>query len=312
MRSLLFASIAVSSVYVGQEALPQRTVRFPQGEIEARGACDVRPESIRCWDMDGAKSTELEDSIRAALGNGNEVSFRVGKKNRILVTRRPQTLPVSYRTGTNNSLYGNWQFGGEQTTEFIRYPAELSETQVVLIAQTTVQSSKDEEIAFREGAVAEIDGRKVEIGAVQKLIPGKTAPNPRFFNGYNRPPAGDAWNVVLGLTGKENEYVNWAFTPLDSSGQPIRYVDAHGKPITAIRALALEPTLSPNNFNGYPTNDPAAPKPKAAVAYFQGGGGTAPAFRATTNVDPKAIATLRIRASHNETAAIGPFPLDPK
>ena len=312
MRSLLFAPLVLGSFYIAQEVAPQRTVRFPQGDIEARGACDVRPESIACWDMDGAKSAELEDSVRAVLANGQEVSFRVGKKNRILVIRRPQTASVSYRVSTNNSLYGNWQQGGDPTTEFVRYPADLSEKTVVLTAQTTVQAAKDEEIDFREGATGEIDGRKLEIGAVQKFVPGKTPPNPRmYYNGYNRPPVGDTWNAVLGLTGKDGEYVNWAFIPLDAAGQPIRYVDAKGKPITAIRALALEPTLSPNNYNGYPNNDPAAPKPKAAAAYFQGAG-TAPAFRATTNIDPKEIAKLRIRASHTVSAALGPFPLDPK
>ncbi|RYG26644.1 hypothetical protein EON82_02455 [bacterium] len=308
MRSLLFASVVFGTVYAAQEPAPQRTVTFPGGSAEARGVCEVRPESIRCWDMAGAKSAELEESMRAVLANGQEVSFRVGKKNRILVIRRPQALSVSYRTNPNNSLYGNWQQQGEPTTEFVRYSAEPSETEVVLTAQTVVQSPNDEEIAFAEGTSGQIDGRRVEIGAVQKIDPAK-APNPRFY-GYNRPPSGTAWNVVLGLSGKENDYVNWTFTPLNSSGQPIRYVDASGKPITAIRALALEPNLSPNNYNPYP-NDPAAPKPKAAVAYFQGGG-SAPAFRATTNVDPKAIAKLRIRASHQESAALGPFPLDPK
>jgi hypothetical protein len=312
MRSLLFASVVVGTVYATQEATPQRTVRFPQGEAEAVGACDVRPESIACWNLDGSKSTELEDSVRAILSNGQEVNFRVGKKNRFLAVRRPQQMPISYRAGANNSLYGNWQRPGDPTTEFIRYAGDPTETQVVLTAQTTVQSPNEDLIDLKEGSSAEIDGRKLEIGAIQKVIPGKTRPDPRFYyNGYNRPPVGETWNVVFGLSGKEGEYVNWAFTPLDAAGQPIRYVDAHGKPIAAVRALALEPTLSPNNFNGYPNNDPAAPKPKAAVAYFQGAG-TSPAFRAGTNIDPKAIAKLRIRASHQVSADLGPFPLDPK
>ena len=312
MRLLLLPTLAVASVYTIQEAAPQRTAIFSGGTAEARGVCDVRPESIRCWDMSGATSVELEDTMRAVLANGQEVNFRVGKKNRILIVRRPQSMPVSYRANPNNSLYGNWQQGSDPTTEFIRYAAEPSETQVVVTAQTTIQNPKDEEIAFREGTSDQIDGRKLEIGAMQKVIPGKTPPNPHFYyNGYNRPPVGETWNVVFGLSGKEGEYVNWAFTPLDAASQPIRYVDAHGKPIAAVRALALEPTLSSNNFNGYPNNDPAAPKPKAAAAYFQGAG-TAPAFRAGTNIDPKAIAKLRIRASHQETATLGPFPLDPK
>ncbi|GEM_PF-5772110 len=155
------------------------------------------------------------------------------------------------------------------------------------------------------------------MGESQKVIPkkGETATNARRYNNYGNPlPVTEYWTVVIGLKGGDgqNQYVQWSYTPLDASGAPIRYVDADGKPISAIKALALEPTLQPGNNNYYPNGEAAlVKKPKAVAAYFQGGG-PSPAFRATTNIDPKAIATLRIRASHVETKDLGPFPLDPK
>lgn len=310
MRSLLLAPLVVGLVYVAQETAPKRSATFGAATVEALGACDVRPESIACWDLDGAKSPELEDGIRGALSNGNEVQFRFGKKNRLLAFRRPQSMGFSYRVGANTPLYGSWNVNGDPMTEFVRIPADPSEKQVVVTAQTTIQSSKEEEIAFREGVVAQIDGRKVEIGAMQKVVPTKTPPNARPFY-YGQPRPIDGWNVVMGIASKENEFVNWAYTALDSSGQPIRYVDAQGKPITAMKALALEPNIQNNGNYPYQNGETPVPKPKAAMAFYQGGG-PGPAFRAVTNIDPKSIATLRIRASHTESADLGPFPLDPK
>ncbi len=310
MRSLLLAPLVVGLAYVAQETSPKRSATFGAATLEARGACDVRPENIACWDMDGAKSAELEDGIRGALSNGNEVQFRFGKKNRMLAFRRPQNMGFSYRVGTNTSLYGTWNVNGDPTTEFVRIPADPSDKQVVVTAQATIPSLKDEEIAFREGAVGQIDGRKVEIGAMIKVVPAKTPPNARPYY-YGQPRPVDGWNVVMGISSKENEYLNWTYTALDSSGQPIKYVDAQGKPITAMKALALEPNIQANGNYPYPNGETPVPKPKAAMAFYQGGG-PGPAFRALTNIDPKSIATLRIRASHTESADLGPFPLDPK
>lgn len=310
MRSLLLAPLVVGLAYAAQEAGPKKSATFSKGTLEALGACEVRPESVACWDLSGAKSPELEDSIRGLLSNGNEIQFKFGKKNRVLAFRRPQSLNFQYRADANNSLYGNWTVSGDPTTEFVRIPADPSAKQVVITAMTSNPGDKDEEISFKEGSTAQIDGRKLEIGAMQKVTPTKTGPNSRGYNYYGQPRPTEGWTVVMGLSGAEGQFVVWNYVALDTSGQPIRYVDAQGKPITAMKALALEPNLQNGNY--YPNNgEPQTPKPKAAMAYFQGGG-AGPAFRATTNIDPKAIGTLRIRATHSESAELGPFPLDPK
>ena len=240
------------------------------------------------------------------------MSFRLGKKNRLLVTQRSQSLQVTYRADGTDNLYPNYSRGGEPQMEFLRYAAEPSATSVTLHAQTTVQSDKNIDVPFRKGATEQIEGDRLEIGDSVKAFANKAAPpNPNNgFNG-NQPSDSEYWNVVLGVKRKEAEgYVQWAYTPLDSAGEAIRYVDEHGRPITALKALALEPNLpATNGYNNGRTLGKA--KPKAAIAFFQGTGST-PAFRATTNIDPKSIATLRIRPSHLQTADLGPFPLDPK
>ena len=311
MRLLLVSSI-VGTLLALQ--VPSPKVAFPGGEVEALGVCDVRPDAVSCWNMQGAPAVDLETSVRAALGN-NEVSFRLGKKNRLLVTQRPQRLQVNYRADGNDYLYSNYSRSGEPMMEFLRYAAEPSATSVTLHLQTTVQSDKDFDVPFRKGGVAQIEGDQLEIGDSVKILAGKDAlPDPS--NGYDGTQAADTdyWNVVLGVKREGEGYVQWAYTPLDSAGEAIRYVDAQGRPISALKALALEPNLpSANGYNGRRNFARTAgkAKPKAAVAYFQGTG-PAPAFRATTNIDPGSIATLRIRPSHMQTADLGPFPLDPK
>jgi hypothetical protein len=309
MRSLLLVPLAVGLAYAAQEASPKRSATIGAGTIQAVGVCDVKPDTIACWDLDGVKSQELEDGFRNEISNNREIQFRFGKKNRILAFRRPQNMGFQYKTNPNTYLYGNWTQNGDPVTEFVRIPAEPSDKQVVVTAQTTIQGLKDEEIAFKEGTVGQIDGKKLEIGAMQKVVPSKTPPNSRnyYYNGQPRP--GEGWSVVLGISTKDNESVIWAYTALDSSGQPIRYVDSKGQPITAMKALALEPNLNNGNYNS--NGEIPVPKPKAAMAYFQAGG-MGQAFRALTNIDPKAISALRIRASHVEVVELGPFLLDPK
>lgn len=306
MRVLL-VPLGIALLTLGQG--PRRSASFPKGTVEARGVCDVRPESVACWDMDGKPATDIVEAIRSHLGtNGQEVQFRLGKKNRYLVLRRPQALQISYQTGTNNSLSANSTYNSDPVTDFVRLAADPSDATATLKAQATIQSNEDVSLPLREGTKMDIEGRNVEVGAATKVVPVKGRP---MIDPYsNRTMLGDAWNVVIGLGG-EPGYVSWAYTPLDASGAPIRYVDASGKPIAALKALALEPNLPAGN-NGYSGNPLASTaKPKAAVAVFQGYG-AAPAFRATTNIDPKWIATLRIRASHTESMDLGPFPLDPK
>lgn len=309
MRPLLYAPL------LGLALVPQvqKAATFPNGRVEARGACEIRPESVACWDMDGKPSPDLTDATRATLAN-NEVGFRLGRKNRVLVVRRSQQMSVQYRVEGQDNVYSNWQSGGDPTTEYLRVAAEPSAATATLRVQSTVQASKDVDLPLREGATGEVEGWTVEVGAAQKVIPKKGDPPVNRGYYYGQPPAStEYWNVVMGLKGREGESVSWAYTPLDAAGAPIRYVDAKGRPLSAIKALALEPSLQPNPNYGYPgaPTGEGARKPKASAAYFQGYG-TAPAFRAATNIDPKAIASLRIRASHQKSLDLGPFPLDPK
>jgi len=121
---------------------PSFVAEFPNGKIEARGACDVRPEAVACWGMDGKPSEELADSVRIALSNGQEAQFRLGRKNRYLVVRRPQALSASYRLSANDNVYGNFSLNGETTTEFLRVSLAPSETSVVLHAQTPSRATR--------------------------------------------------------------------------------------------------------------------------------------------------------------------------
>ena len=303
MRPLLLAPLALAAL------LPQgagRAAVFPNGTVEARGACEARPESVACWDMDGKPSPELAEGLRAALSNNGEVSFRLGKKNRYLVVRRPQGLQPQYRMGRETHLSANATYNTDPVVDYIRLAAEPDATVATVSVSTSVQSPKDEDVPLRVGATAQIEGQRLEIGEAVKVAPDKNRPATNPYSGQR--VVGEVWNVVIGLTPEVPQSNGWAFTPLDKEGQPIRYVDAVGKPISALKALALEPNIQPGYGYYYNNGTPPPAKPKASAAYFQGGGGST--FRAATNIDPKAIATLRIRASHTETKELGPFPLD--
>ncbi len=315
MRPLPFALLSGSFMLVRLTSSPSTVATFAGGQAEALGVCEARPDYVACWSPTGAASPSLTDTFRFALANGGEASFRFGKKNRYLAVRHPAELAVNYRAANDSlspSLYGN----GEPRTEFLRVTAGPTEGEITIQASVTIANKEEPVLPLREGAKATIDGRSVEVGAAQKVSAKKRAAtvDPQRFYGYSpNPPTGDYWTFVIGLEGREGEYVNWSYTPLDSAGTPIRYVDVNGRPLSAIKALALEPTLqSANGYNGFPNGGPSdAPKPKAVAAYFRGVG-PVPAFRATTNIDPRCLASVRVRTSHVETADLGPFTLDPK
>ena len=308
MRSFLFVPLV--AVLVPSIQVLKTSASFPSGSVEARGVCDVRPDAITCWDMDGGTSPVLSDSARSFFAsNSQDVQFRLGRKNRYLVLRRPQSLQLSYRLGANDQVWSSSTYNVEPVTDFVRIAANPSDVSATLLAQTTIQSKQDTPLPFREGATVEFEGRKLEIGATTKVVAQKGKP---VVDVYNRPRSDNVWSVVLGLSG-ESSSLSWFYTPLDANGVPILYVDADGKAITALKALALEPTLQPNGSSYYENRYSPQPvvKTKAAAAFFQGSG-TPPAFRVQTNIDPKSIASLVIRTNRMESKEIGPFPLDPK
>lgn len=253
MRPLLYAAPLLALF----AQAPERTATFTNGAAEALGTCDVRPESIACWDLDGKPAPELASSLRSSLSNGGDVSFRLGKKNRTLAVCRPQAMPLSYHVGENNSVYASSTYNMNPVFDFIRVAVEPSETSAVLSLSATIQSPQDLEIPFREGSKAEIEGRTLEIGPPAKA--GKNDPPPN--NPYGRPVPGESWIVPVSLSGDPNTGY-WNYTPLDAASQPIRYVDAKGQPITALKALALEPTLQPGGGYYNPPNDAGPARPK--------------------------------------------------
>jgi hypothetical protein len=311
--AIAFSVISLSAVAFQDTTPPDRVVQRvyigPGAErVEGLGACEVTTTDVSCWDMDGKKSTDLEDQLKAYfLTQTSEVAFKFRKKNRFLAVRKAGNAHVGFTRAGGEHIYRQFS-SGDDRPQFLSIAVEPSLTTTSLLLTIPRQNIAPEiDFPFREGKHV-VGSFEVSVGKAAPLDP-KAMPN-RFYNNYGTQgdmTAFKAWTVpleVVKLDPKDRRQV--AISPVDSSKRPIAYVDKKGEIASGVKYL--ESTRNNPNPMGYPV----ASK-DYAQAYFQPGyPGAGGASLYQTNISPSRIGFLRVKLSLSETVLIEGFPLDPR
>lgn len=311
-RRLILPFFAASTLIFAQTQLPSpsRSAKVGDRNFDAAGVCEANPEGVKCWDLDRKPLPSAEENLRSLSANGTDLTFRIGKKNRYLVVRRPRDFNLNYRLSISDYAGYISNYQGDPVYDFIKVAVDGSLPDVSLSAQVWVPADRDVDVPMQEGSKANIEGRTLEIGKASLGKGNPQAPG-MFPMGQSVPSPHPWWSVIMGIDGDLSQGLNWGMTPIGRDGKPIAYVDAKGEPMSAVKAMSEG--VSPDPFNGgYVLPDmqgTPGKKPKAFVAYFRSNG-YGSAFRSDTNVNPRSIAAIRIKWSRPVTVALGPFPLD--
>jgi hypothetical protein len=308
--AIAFSVISLSAVAFQDNTPPDRVVQRvyvgPGDErVEGLGACSVTATDVSCWDMDGAKSTDLEDQLKAyLLTQSSDVSFKFRKKNRYLAIRKSGSSISLARAGGE---YIQRQFSsGEDRPQFLGIAVEPNvTTSSLLISMQRMNVAPPVEFPFREG-VHRVAGFEVTLGKAAPMDP-RTMPN-RYY--VQATPNGDQfkfWNVPIQMSKRDPADPTMIYlSPLDSARRPIAYVDKKGEVISSVKYL--ESPRSNPNLSGYPVISK-----DYAQAVFQGGYSyTGTAMLHQTNINPSRIGYLRATVARSESVLIEGFPLDPR
>ncbi|HTQ09681.1 MAG TPA: hypothetical protein VMI31_06380, partial [Fimbriimonadaceae bacterium] len=272
----------------------------PEGaRIEGLGVCEITPERLDCWDMNGSRSDELSDQVRRILESSPapDVPFRTGEKTRYLIVRE--------------SLAGNRivRYGGNLEPIYVFSAAEPSTAIIPVscapgLAETGLELTIEDDVhapaamvPLRAGSKTSVGGVEVTIGPVEE--DWKPVPNQPFVPWT---PYSLAWKVAIESLGPEGHPQPW-FEFIGRDSKPIEYVDLVGKPVSAdvfskwYQVFSANPWSSSDGVKyawaGFARGTPATED--AAVYFF--------------NADPKWIKGLRVLIPTQRQVTITGFPL---
>lgn len=287
-------------------------------KIEALGVCSFSPEAINCWDMEGKPAPAWSNKLVTYFqgSNGSDFSIRFKKKNRLVVFRMTGPDSTSY---TIQSARGNYSGAGQisdnSTTETLfwsKVTADPEQTETEMYVNPYMRSEfKSFDLPFKVGEKGTFQGVNFEMGNWKPNPRPKNAANmlnqgfggSGIYNPGGMYLQGASWTFVLGMEGGPT---NFSYQPVGKDGQIIRYVDAKGAPVSAVKYLEGSNNAAPN-FGNPPQNSKYFP------AMVQGTGQSVPgAFTMLTNVNPKSISAIKVGYSRQIRMLFSGFPLDPK
>jgi hypothetical protein len=246
-----------------------------------------------------------------ARDNGGNVTFRFGKKNRVVVMLSPPdgsgNFELPEQSGIN-TLY--WGSDDKLRVSGVRVEANSEDKTVGLIASIPTKPV-NAKLALKTGEKADVDGVVFEVGSIKTSKPPE---NRNMYDGYGmpQPAVGSYWSVILAAKPGDSQYYNLTFGAFDQDLKPIRYVDLKGNPISAVTFL----DLGGRPDNGYPgpTGPGAAKKekPRCAMAQVFPSTVVAGAQALTMNVNPEKVAYLVITKQKQKRILFKDIPLDPK
>ncbi|HWA84160.1 MAG TPA: hypothetical protein VG820_12025 [Fimbriimonadaceae bacterium] len=290
------------------DATVSRTYQGDGLKFQGIGVCEVRPDKVSCWNMDGAADPDLtkqvDDYYRT---NANaEISFRFGRKNRLLVVAKQPSreINVNYQSvGGNYAAMAGYSQNG-LPFDLVNMAADASQSEVGIVVNLYgLPGPTPVVVPFKKGETATYGGVQIEVGAYTPVKPEEGT------NPYGLPTSGKNCRVVLGTEsqGTRVSAYGYSYSALDGQGKPIRYVDKNGEPVSDMKVLEdASPATNPR-FPG------ASPSSKYPSAHFQAGSpSTAGATSFYTNVNPARIGSLKIYASSQKRILINGFPLDPR
>ena len=223
----------------------------------------------------------------------------MGRKNRYVVVRtEARAFLHSVSGGSELFTVGE----GNEARDLIRVATLPDAATASIDLEVGRNEGATQIVAFREGVRTTVDGVRFEIGPIRRTtdLPFASTRDVLRFPGLPWSYAIDS-NVTDPLS-------SVASVPLDGDGNPIRLIDAEGKPISYGK---LDPREEGSErLMGY------GPNPKASIAIFG-----IPSFVRPfkpygelwhrTNIDPRWIRSLRLSHVVRHRERIGPFALDP-
>ncbi len=275
----------------------------PPPLFEPLGVCSLDEAGAVCWDLRGAPLPTLTAQIdRLARTTPQSLGFVYGRKTRYLVVRQGEYRSLMLRGSSGNVQSLVLSGEGAPNLHAFRVAALPEATTETIVATVGAIQGEAVEVPFREGAKAVVEGVRIELGAVKVVNPEmnfsrRSGTWPFFGPGRWRFPLERTETTPMG---------SLAFVAIGYDGKPISYVDPNGKPIPPDKGKAL----AAEAFG--PKRDWTRP---ASVEYAQIFAATmsapSPVLWCSTNIDPKAIARLRVQRIAEHTEILGPFPLDP-
>lgn len=321
----MLRSAALALVLVGQA--PVNLIEAQNGvyedgkgaKIEALGVCDIGTDHVRCWNREGVADEALVKRIESyyASNEGGDLQFRPGRKNRYGVFRVNGTY-VNFSSRDDNYLSTTQSRSNDSGTVYwVRLlPDADVKTMDVVATLNQTERLPSADLPFKVGQTLEYRGATYEVGAAKAIPKPKAQPggaaNPGFNQYGDGRMNGPTWSVVLGrrpVAGQTAEFAN--FEVLDAKGNPIRYVDPKGKPVSEVKFLEATQANNPGvglrgGFNGEMANS----KGYVAAQFGPNGPSTAEAFVVTTNIDPAEIGTLRLYANRQTKIRFAGLPVD--
>ncbi|MEZ0326136.1 MAG: hypothetical protein ACAH95_09530 [Fimbriimonas sp.] len=304
----------MSSPALLQRQAPDVTVdKMYEGEgakIEGVGVCSITPDSVSCWDMSGTPAPQLSERIRSYyLGQSQqEVSFRIGKKNRHLIVRSSgayASLEGANEGERMTSNQMNYSSGDEPVLHWVGVAVEPDKTTGSIRATLhNLPGPSPIDIPFAKGAKGTYDGVTLELASWTEAKKEQRPPLGYIGNG-GPSTEGKLWRIIYAVS-QPNRY--FTYSPLGKDRKPIQYVDDKGQPVSGVKYLEENPT---SNRGSFPAQQPTTSKYRPV--YFQFTGAAADgAMAVTTNIDPTYIGAVKVSSTRTKVIQINGFPLDLK
>ena len=306
--SVLIASLSAAAVlgFGLKEADPLAAVTVSKeyhsddaGSIEFVGACHATPKAIDCWDADGNPAPDLSQKVGAyyLVQNNTELTFKLNRKNRLVVFRRSEIPPSGYGFGLATINGQNSRQAGQLVNFGARNEPYLVWFNVDAAAgDKTTTATFDLRFSMGAGSLPLKVGGEGEVGNMRVRITGikRSSPKPGYHP-FEQNRAG--WTVSTAITGYSSSLVpGLSGSAYDADNQPIQQVDRDGNP--ALSAMG-RPGVRPDSW---PSD--------ASVSTEEGGGTLKPELRLP--VKPSKVARIQLRADGIRKVTVTDILLDPK
>ncbi len=269
---------------------------------EPVGVCSLADGESACWGMSGEPRPDVLARVRESLSSARfVVPFFPGERNRYVFLRSTGDEGATFQTESGEASRILTSSMNSERTVLIRVPSERSRPTVHLTARVDT-ALQPHDLRFRPGRHADVDGDRVEIGAITRKAPNPyVIANPEHYAPESR---ARQWQAIIGHSIDAKPQLGLRFVPLDEHGQPILYVDRQGRPVPEKRGRS--------DYEVY-VRDGSEPASIPAMFWPNWAGyGSSEAFRCDLNIDPRFLNTLRVTRVAVRDEDYGQLPLESK
>jgi len=311
--SILIASLSCAAVagFAVKQANPFEPVTASRsyklaglGSIDWVGTCKATSESIDCWNTDGNPDPDLTEKIKAfyIVQTNTDLHFKFGRKNRLVVFRRPQNGGPEFtitNTSTDSGQFLNesgqlGMNGGNREPYLGWYSVDTDPSLKMASVVFDITSNQgNATIPFKEGAEGSIGSARIHIDSIKLAEKGKGGNSPRFTPDRT-------WTVSVTISGFTASTVpNISGRAFDQKGNMVYRVDTKGDPLSEETTRRM---YSPG-FNPVPGFD-------ASLQCIKGYGSAHQDL--SIPVNPSKAASLWLGMSGTRKVTITDILLDPK